>query len=104
MDTVTLAFVLRAPGIRQTLLSFDYGQRHCRALALACSTAQRLDAPHHTVDFLSASTLLTGRRSNPWTALCSQPATGQSGQREDTHRALPALPPGHATAAEQPAP
>src|SRR5260370_34072438 len=65
MDIVTLAFVLRPAGIRQTLPSFDYGQRHRLVLAFACSAARRLDAPHQTVDLHSSSTLLTRSSFEP---------------------------------------
>jgi 7-cyano-7-deazaguanine synthase len=60
MDSVTLAFVLQAAGVRQTLVSFDYGQRHRRELACASSMAQLSGAPNHTVDLIYAGALLTG--------------------------------------------
>jgi 7-cyano-7-deazaguanine synthase len=60
MDSVTLAFVLQAAGIRQTFLSFDYGQRHRRELVYVSSMARLLGAPHHTINLTSAGSLLTG--------------------------------------------
>src|SRR5260370_9819425 len=93
MDSVTLAFVLQAAdaGIRQKFLSFDYGHRHRRALAFACSAARRLDAPHHTVDLLSASTLLPGPSFEPVDRLV-QPARKRAVRPAGRHEPCPSRP------------
>src|SRR5574341_1107377 len=60
LDSATLAYKLRAEGWTQTLVSFDYGQRHRRELAAAGDLAERLDAPHHLIGLGEVGALLSG--------------------------------------------
>lgn len=50
MDSVTLAYRLKAEGYDLHLLSFDYGQRHRRELEFARLAAQGLGAKHDVID------------------------------------------------------
>jgi 7-cyano-7-deazaguanine synthase len=60
LDSVTLAYVLRAQGYGLHLLSFDYGQRHKKELACAQLCAERLNAAWDIIDLTSISRFLTG--------------------------------------------
>lgn len=60
LDSTTLAHALRARGVDQVLISFDYGQRHKKELIYAGLTATRLGYEHHIIDLTSVGTLLTG--------------------------------------------
>jgi 7-cyano-7-deazaguanine synthase len=60
LDSVTLAYFLRAEGYDLHLLSFDYGQRHKKELAYAQLCAERLDAAWDTLDLTSITRFLKG--------------------------------------------
>jgi 7-cyano-7-deazaguanine synthase len=67
MDSTVLSYAFHRAGVRLTLLSFDYGQRHRRELDYARRTAQELSAPHDVVDLTGlvgalAGSALTDRR------------------------------------------
>lgn len=49
LDSTTLAYELRHEGYDLVLLSFDYGQRHKKELAVASDIAKLLGAEHHIV-------------------------------------------------------
>lgn len=50
LDSVTLAYFLRAEGYNLHLLSFDYGQRHKKEIGFAELCARRLQADFDTID------------------------------------------------------
>jgi 7-cyano-7-deazaguanine synthase len=50
LDSVTLAYLLRAEGYHLHLLAFDYGQRHKKELAFAELCARRLQANFDIID------------------------------------------------------
>lgn len=50
LDSVTLAYLLRAEGYNLHLLSFDYGQRHKKELAFAELCAKQLNAEFDIID------------------------------------------------------
>lgn len=60
IDSVTMAYHLRAEGYELHLLGIDYGQRHRRELACARLAAERLDAPYEEVDLVGARGVLRG--------------------------------------------
>ncbi len=60
LDSVTLAYLLRAEGYELHLLSFDYGQRHRNELAYAEVCAQRLHASFSLVDLSNLGKFLKG--------------------------------------------
>jgi 7-cyano-7-deazaguanine synthase len=60
LDSVTLAYHLRAEGCALHLLSFDYGQRHKRELYYAARCASHLGAQHNTVDLSGVGRLMGG--------------------------------------------
>ncbi len=60
LDSVTLAYHLRAEGYTLHLLSFDYGQRHAKELAYARRAADQLGAEHDTIDLSGLRRLLKG--------------------------------------------
>ncbi|MFI6345784.1 7-cyano-7-deazaguanine synthase [Streptomyces sp. NPDC050560] len=60
IDSVTMAYHLRAEGHRLHVVSVDYGQRHRRELACARLAAERLGAPYEEVDLSAARGVLRG--------------------------------------------
>lgn len=58
LDSVTLAHKLAAEAALNRLVSFDYGQRHRKELALAQGCARALGVPHDVVDLTSIARLL----------------------------------------------
>jgi 7-cyano-7-deazaguanine synthase len=60
LDSVTLAYLLRAEGHELHLLSFDYGQRHKKELAFAEKCAQKLEAAFDIIDVSSMTRFLKG--------------------------------------------
>jgi 7-cyano-7-deazaguanine synthase len=60
LDSTTLAYWLASRGIRLTLLSVDYGQRHRKEISFARRTAAALHAAHHVADLGQAGRLLGG--------------------------------------------
>ncbi|HXL18370.1 MAG TPA: 7-cyano-7-deazaguanine synthase, partial [Streptosporangiaceae bacterium] len=60
LDSTALAYWLRESSDRLTLLSFDYGQRHCRELDAARRVADRLGTEHELVDLRCLGRLLSG--------------------------------------------
>ncbi|MFJ4828915.1 7-cyano-7-deazaguanine synthase [Streptomyces sp. NPDC088747] len=60
IDSVTMAYHLRAQGHDLHLLGIDYGQRHRRELACARLAARRLDAPYEESDLSGARGVLRG--------------------------------------------
>lgn len=60
LDSVTLAYFLRAEGYNLHLVSFDYGQRHKKELAFAELCARRLEANFDLIDLSSVGRLLKG--------------------------------------------
>ncbi len=60
LDSVTLAYFLRAEGYELHLLSFDYGQRHKKELTFAELCAKRLRATFDVVDLSSITRFLKG--------------------------------------------
>lgn len=58
MDSVTLAYWLKARGDDLTLLSVDYGQRHKKEMSFAAKAAEALGADHHIVDMTSVTKLI----------------------------------------------
>jgi 7-cyano-7-deazaguanine synthase len=60
MDSVTLAYQLKAEGYDLTLLSFDYGQRHRKELEFALWHADNLDAAFFILDISGIRPLLKG--------------------------------------------
>ncbi|MFE0632424.1 7-cyano-7-deazaguanine synthase [Streptomyces sp. NPDC058864] len=60
IDSVTMAYHLRAEGHELHLLGIDYGQRHRRELVCARLAAERLDAPYEEVDLGGARGVLRG--------------------------------------------
>lgn len=60
LDSVTLAYLLRAEGYELHLLSFDYGQRHKKELAYAERCAKGLGAAFDLVDLSSLGRFLKG--------------------------------------------
>ena len=60
LDSVTLAYLLRAEGCDLHMLFFDYGQRHRKELDYAALCARRLGAAHTVVDIGSLRPLLQG--------------------------------------------
>jgi 7-cyano-7-deazaguanine synthase len=80
LDSVTLAHKVAAEQTLTRLVSFDYGQRHRKELALAQTCAARLGVPHDIVDISSIGRLLTG------SALTSGEAVPEGHYAEDTMR------------------
>lgn len=60
MDSVTLAYLLASQGVKQYLVSFDYGQRHKKEISFALQCAQDLGCSHSVIDLSSAGNHLTG--------------------------------------------
>jgi 7-cyano-7-deazaguanine synthase len=60
LDSVTLAYLLRAEGYNLHLLSFDYGQRHKNELAYAERCARRLGAEFSLLNLSSLGQFLKG--------------------------------------------
>lgn len=60
LDSVTLAYLLKAQGYDIHLLSFDYGQRHKKELNYAKLCAELLDGKHDIIDLSSLSKHLKG--------------------------------------------
>ncbi|MEW2545127.1 7-cyano-7-deazaguanine synthase [Streptomyces sp. NPDC047002] len=60
IDSVTMAYHLRAQGHRLHMLGIDYGQRHRRELACARLAAERLGAPYEEADLGGARGVLRG--------------------------------------------
>ncbi|MET8880671.1 MULTISPECIES: 7-cyano-7-deazaguanine synthase [Streptomyces] len=60
IDSVTMAYHLRAQGHELHLLGIDYGQRHRRELACARLAAERLGAPYEEADLGGARGVLRG--------------------------------------------
>ncbi|GAA2331939.1 7-cyano-7-deazaguanine synthase [Streptomyces kunmingensis] len=60
IDSVTMAYHLRAQGHDLHLLGIDYGQRHRRELACARLAAERLGAPYEEADLGGAAGVLRG--------------------------------------------
>jgi 7-cyano-7-deazaguanine synthase len=60
LDSTTLAYWLADQGIRLTLLSVDYGQRHARELQAAAGTAAALGADYCVADLRPVGQLLGG--------------------------------------------
>lgn len=60
LDSVTLGYDLASQGVRQSWLSFDYGQRHRKELRFAALHAAALSIPHRVVDMAWLAALLPG--------------------------------------------
>ncbi len=60
LDSVTLAYLLRAEGYDLHLLSFNYGQRHKKELSYAELCAKRLGAEFSLLDLSSLGSFLKG--------------------------------------------
>lgn len=60
LDSVTLAYYLKAEGYTLHLVSFDYGQRHKKELAFASACAVALDAKIDVIDLAGVGALLKG--------------------------------------------
>jgi len=60
LDSAVTAYKLRDEGVRVSLLSFNYGQRHVKELAHAANLADQIGASHDIVDLTSLSRLLGG--------------------------------------------
>lgn len=60
MDSVPLAYLLKSEGYDLHLVSFDYGQRHKKELALAHLCVERLGAQHSMIDLSSVGVFLKG--------------------------------------------
>ncbi len=58
LDSVTLAYHLVDQGYEPVLISYDYGQRHCKELDFAKLCAQRLNVRHHLVDLKVLNSLM----------------------------------------------
>ena len=60
LDSVTLAYKVKAEHTLHSLLSFDYGQRHKKELLSAKQAAEDLQVPHHVIDISAIGTFLSG--------------------------------------------
>lgn len=60
LDSVTLAHKVHNEHTLSGLISFDYGQRHNKELALAKACADRLGVPHHLLDIAHLGAKLSG--------------------------------------------
>lgn len=60
LDSSVLSYHLKKLGYSQTLLTFDYGQRHRREIESAKEIAKMLGAEHSVIDLTSVGRLLTG--------------------------------------------
>ncbi|MFT4185008.1 MAG: 7-cyano-7-deazaguanine synthase QueC [Rhizobium sp.] len=60
LDSVSLAHRIAAQHQLVGLLSFDYGQRHCKELDFAAACAKRLGVPHQIIDITAIGKHLTG--------------------------------------------
>ena len=60
LDSVSLAHKVAAENTLQSLLSFDYGQRHRKELDYAANCAARLGVPHQIIDIRAIGASLTG--------------------------------------------
>ena len=60
LDSTAVAYRLADQGSRLTLLSFDYGQRHCKELRYAAHVAERLDTRHEIVNLVDLGGLWKG--------------------------------------------
>jgi 7-cyano-7-deazaguanine synthase len=60
MDSVTLAYWLKAEGYSIDMVSFDYGQRHRRELECAAYHAKALGAGYASIDISGIRPLLKG--------------------------------------------
>jgi 7-cyano-7-deazaguanine synthase len=60
LDSAVLAYLLKASGYKLDLISYDYGQRHCKELAYAKEIASDLEANHRVIDISGFGRLLKG--------------------------------------------
>ena len=60
LDSVSLAHIAASSRDLSRLVSFDYGQRHRKALEFAAAAAARLGVPHHLIDLRAIGAALTG--------------------------------------------
>ena len=60
LDSVSLSHKVAAENTLQSLLSFDYGQRHRKELDYAANCAARLGVPHQIIDIRAIGASLTG--------------------------------------------
>ena len=60
LDSVTLAYKVKAEHDLAGLLSFDYGQRHKKELAFAKLCAEKLGVPHQVIDISDVGSKLGG--------------------------------------------
>jgi 7-cyano-7-deazaguanine synthase len=60
LDSVTLTYKVAGEAALNSLVSFDYGQRHRKELGFAATCADRLGVPHRIVDLTSVTRFLKG--------------------------------------------
>jgi 7-cyano-7-deazaguanine synthase len=60
LDSVTLTYKVAAEATLNSLVSYDYGQRHRKELAFAAACAARLGVPHRVVDLTNITGFLKG--------------------------------------------
>ena len=60
LDSVALAHRMQAEQDLAGLLSFDYGQRHCKELDFAAACGARLNVPHQKIDIRQIGKNLSG--------------------------------------------
>lgn len=60
LDSVSLAHLVARDHQLTGLISFDYGQRHCKELDYAALCAQRLGVSHDVIDLRPVGAVLTG--------------------------------------------
>lgn len=60
LDSVTLAYKVKAERTLSGIISFDYGQRHKKELLFAEECAQDLGVSHQTIDISDVGSKLTG--------------------------------------------
>ena len=60
LDSITLAYQVKAQGVIARLVSFDYGQRHKVELRFAAQAARDLGIPHDMIDISGLTRFLAG--------------------------------------------
>jgi len=66
MDSTTLLYLLKSRGVEVEALTFDYGQRHRKEIAVAAAIAKVASVPHRVVDISTLNPFLgNSSQTNP---------------------------------------
>jgi len=59
LDSVTMAYLWKSKGLKQSILSFNYGQRHSKELFYAERQARLLNVPHQIINLADVKKLFS---------------------------------------------